>query len=473
MLRLWSKLTPRILRTCATTCTSHCPGGRVQPYSTRSLKQLQQRGLFAEVFPDDSERLQDVLNSSEHCFYSGFDPTADSLHVGNLLVLVALLHCQRAGHDVIAVIGGATGQIGDPSGRRSERAPMEAETVERNVEAIEENLTRVFTNHEQHFWGERNDDEPLSPLRVMNNMEWYSQYSLVDFLAIIGRRFRMSNMLSRTSVQSRLQTSDGMSFTEFTYQVFQAYDWLYLWRRHGCCFQVGGTDQRGNMLSGYEMITGTTEEEVELFGLTVPLITSEEGDKLGKSAGNTIWLDPARTSPFDLYQYFVRRPDADVERLLGLFTFYPLGEVASIMEKHKERPESRHAQKKLAESVTTLVHGKDGLRSAKRVTNAIYSRDPEALVSLADDELRSMFRHSPAVELMMESGMTTLDLAMSAKCFSTEADAVRIMSAGGFHINQRKVTSTDEVVTADSHVLPSGLTLLRVGKKNYYIVKWV
>ncbi|KAF0296711.1 Tyrosine--tRNA ligase, mitochondrial [Amphibalanus amphitrite] len=236
---------------------------------------------------------------------------------------------------------------------------------------------------------------------------------------------------------------------------------------------VGGADQRGNMVSGYELITGTTDEEVDVFGLSVPLITSEEGAKLGKSAGNTVWLDPQRTSPFDLYQYFVRRPDGEAERLLLLFTFYPPAQVAAIMEKHHEKPESRHAQKKLAESVTTLVHGEEGLRSAKRVTNAIYSRDPEALVSLADAELRSMFRHSPVTDLTLRSGMTTLDLAMAAKCFRTEADAARIISAGGFHINQRRVTSTEEVVAADSHVLPSGLTLLRVGKKNYYIVKWV
>ncbi|XP_043199257.1 tyrosine--tRNA ligase, mitochondrial-like isoform X2 [Amphibalanus amphitrite] len=474
MLRLLLRLGPRsTLRSCAASCSIHGSNTIIRAYSTRSLRHLQERGLLSEIFPDDGSRLQDVLNSSEQCFYSGFDPTADSLHVGNLLVLVALLHCQRAGHDVIAVIGGATGQIGDPSGRRTERSPMEVETVEKNASAIEENLRRVFSNHERYFWRERGETDPLPPLRVLNNMEWYSQYSLVDFLAIIGRRFRMSNMLSRASVQSRLQSPDGMSFTEFTYQVFQAYDWLYLWRRHGCAFQVGGADQRGNMVSGYELITGTTDEEVDVFGLSVPLITSEEGAKLGKSAGNTVWLDPQRTSPFDLYQYFVRRPDGEAERLLLLFTFYPPAQVAAIMEKHHEKPESRHAQKKLAESVTTLVHGGEGLRSAKRVTNAIYSRDPEALVSLADAELRSMFRHSPVADLSLRSGMTTLDLAMAAKCFRREADAARIISAGGFHINQRRVTSAEEVVSADSHVLPSGLTLLRVGKKNYYIVKWV
>ncbi|XP_037093566.1 tyrosine--tRNA ligase, mitochondrial-like [Pollicipes pollicipes] len=455
-------------------CTArNIRGARLRWYSSRNLTHLKERGLLSEVFPDDSKRLQDVLNASTQCFYSGFDPTADSLHVGNLLVLVALLHCQRAGHEVVTVIGGATGQIGDPSGRRTERAPLDPETTERNVAAIEENVRRVFTNHERHFWTEHGHTDPLTPLRVLNNADWYSEYSLVDFLSIIGRRLRMSNMLSRTSVQSRLSSTDGMSFTEFTYQMFQAYDWLYLWRKHGCCFQVGGTDQRGNMLSGYELVTGTTDEQVDLFGLTVPLVTTEEGDKLGKSAGNTVWLDAERTSPFDLYQYWVRRGDGDVERLLRLFTFLPPADIDQIMTRHRASPESRLAQKKLAESVTMLVHGADGLRSAKRVTHAIYSRDPEALVGLADAELRAMFRHSPVTELMLTPGLTVQQLAMAAGCFSRDADAARIIEAGGLHINQRRVASTEEVVTADSHVLPNGLTLIRVGKKNFYIVKWV
>jgi len=443
---------------------------QVNHFSSRSLTVLHERGLLAEVFPDDSRRIQDVLNASTQCFYSGFDPTAEALHIGNLLIIVTLLHCQRAGHDVIALIGGATGQIGDPSGRRTERPALEQETLEKNVTGIEENLRRVFTNHERHLWS--GEADPLPPLTVVNNLDWYAEYSLVDFLAIVGRRLRMSDLLSRSSVQARLGGPDGMSFTEFSYQMFQAYDWLYLWRKHGCAFQVGGTDQRGNMLSGYELVRGTTAEEVDLFGLTVPLITTEEGDKLGKSAGNTVWLDPARTSPYDLYQYFVRTPDAEVERLLRLFTFRPLAEIQQVMARHRERPEAWHAQRKLAESVTTLVHGAEGLQSARRVTSAIYSRDPEALVTLSDAELRGMLRHSPVAEMELRKDLTVLELVMAAKCFPREVDAVRIIDAGGLHINQRRVCSGEEVLSPETHVLPSGLTLIRVGKKNYYIVKW-
>ncbi|KAI8040133.1 hypothetical protein M5D96_007563 [Drosophila gunungcola] len=345
--------------------------------------------------------MKQLFTSGQQSIYAGFDPTADSLHVGNLLVIMGLIHCQRSGHRPIALVGGATGLIGDPSGRKTERNQL----------------------------GE----------------------SLIDFVANMGRHFRMGSMLSRSSVQSRLESEDGMSFTEFTYQIFQAYDWLHLLRRHNCCFQMGGSDQTGNLMTGHELI-------------------SREGDKFGKSAGNAVWLDGNKTSPFALYQFFLRMPDSEVEKLLKLFTFIPLPQIEQLMSEHTREPEKRKAQTLLAEDVTLLVHGENGLKQAERVTNALYKGNVEGLAELNLAEIQQTFQGATMVDLMTEPGMSILELAMKAKCFPTETDAVRIINAGGFYVNQKRVQNIAEVLTTGIHILRNGVSLLRVGKRNFYII---
>lgn len=285
--------------------------------------------------------------------YAGFDPTADSLHIGNLLVLMNLLHWQRAGHQVIALVGGATGLIGDPSHRKSERVEIEKYLIEENTKCIANNIKTIFGNHEKHFW--KGKQENLKPLILMNNLDWYTNVNVIEFVRNIGKCFRMGIMLNRSSVESRLNSETGMSFTEFTYQIFQAYDWFQLMKRYKCRFQIGGSDQLGNIMSGYDLITKKENEKV--YGMTLPLITAEGGKKFGKSLRNAVWLSPTKSSSFQLYQYFIRTKDSDVESFLKLFTFLPLNKIAEIVEAHTKSPESRRAQQILAEQVTLLVHG--------------------------------------------------------------------------------------------------------------------
>uniref|UniRef100_A0A3Q4ABE8 Tyrosine--tRNA ligase n=1 Tax=Mola mola TaxID=94237 RepID=A0A3Q4ABE8_MOLML len=370
-------------------------------------------GYLQESFPESAaqDQLPSLLQSGAQTVYCGFDPTADSLHVGNLLAIIGLLHFRKAGHHVLAVLGGATAQIGDPSGKTSERERLSADVVEANTRSIRDSVQRIFTNHELYF---HDSSRKLGTVTVLNNLSWYKDRNAVGFLSEVGRYFRMGTMLSRHSVQSRLRSADGMSLTEFTYQVFQAYDFYHLNQTYGCKIQLGGTDQLGNLMSGHEFIHKVSGEEV--FGLTVPLVTSSVGDKLGKTAGNAMWLNRDRTSPFDLYQFFLRQPDASVEGYLKLFTFLPLAEVERLMEQQREDPGKRLAHKRLAAEVTKLVHGKEGLDSAKRY---------------------------------------------------------RMVSEGAVWINHRRTDNPEQVLVPKHHILSNGLTLLRVGKRNYYIIKWL
>ncbi|XP_059045377.1 tyrosine--tRNA ligase, mitochondrial isoform X2 [Achroia grisella] len=438
-------------------------------YSTRNILKLSERGLYNDIFPNTAaSEITNLLNKSPQCVYAGFDPTASSLHVGNLLVIINLLHWQRGGHNVIALLGGATGYIGDPSGRSTDRVALQSGVIQENIASIKKNLEVVFENHHKYIWPKHEDE--LKPLRIVNNETWYRDINSIQFVSDIGRNFRMGTMLLKQSVQTRINSQIGMSFTEFAYQIFQAYDWLHLLKEYDCRFQIGGSDQMGNISAGHELISRTAKKNV--YGLTLPLVTTEEGDKFGKSAGNAIWLDPQKTSPFSLYQYFVRTKDSEVERLLKLFTFYSSGEIKDIMYKHKQHPEQRYPQTCLADQLTTLVHGEEGLAKALKTTDAIYSKDVKSLVGLSPDDLEQMFQGAPVVTLMLSPGITILELGLKAKCFSTESDAMRIIQAGGFYINHQRMKKIDEIVTESAHILPNLMSLLRVGKRNYYIVKW-
>ncbi|RXM35506.1 Tyrosine--tRNA ligase, mitochondrial [Acipenser ruthenus] len=384
---------------------------------------LNKRGILKDAFPDTAGQLQlpMLLESGSQTVYCGFDPTAESLHVGNLLAIIGLLHFRSAGHNAIALIGGATARIGDPSGKATERETLSEKSIEQNTRGIRDCLERIFTNHE--LYSPRNSKKPLGTVNILNNASWYRGIDVVEFLSTVGRHFRMGTLLSRHSVQSRLKSAEGMSLTEFSYQIFQAYDFYHLNQHHDCRIQLGGTDQLGNLMSGYEFIHKVTEQQV--FGLTIPLVTTSTGDKLGKTAGNAVWLNRDKTSPFELYQYFVRQLDSNAQRqvirsvwgvYLKLFTFLPLPEIEHIMDQHGREPEKRGAQKRLAAEVTKLVHGKEGLESAKRY---------------------------------------------------------QMITDGGVWLNHARVTSPEQVLIPGQHILNNGLTLIRIGKKNFYIVKWL
>ncbi|KYN30486.1 putative tyrosyl-tRNA synthetase, mitochondrial [Trachymyrmex septentrionalis] len=437
-------------------------------YCSRNVLKLHERGMYEDIFPDTStNEIVDLLNKSSQCVYAGFDPTADSLHIGNLLILMNLLHWQRAGHQVIALVGGATGLIGDPSHRKSERIEIERYVIEENIKSITKNIETIFNNHRYYFWKK---ETALKPLIIVNNLDWYTNVNVIEFIKSIGKYFRMGTMLGRSSVQARLNSETGMNFTEFTYQVFQANDWLQLMKNYKCRFQIGGSDQMGNIMSGYDLITKSMRKEV--YGITLPLITAEGGKKFGKSLLNAVWLSPTKSSSFQLYQYFIRAKDSDVEKFLKLFTFIPLNNITEIVKNHMNDPEQRRAQKLLAEQVTLLVHGEDGLLAAKRASAALYEKSIESFVRLNASELIDVFEGATIVDVLSQPGITIYELAKKAKCFKTDRDAERIITAGGFYVNYQKITNLNEVIVPGIHILSNNVSLLRVGKKTYHIVRW-
>ncbi|XP_072291613.1 tyrosine--tRNA ligase, mitochondrial [Eucyclogobius newberryi] len=434
------------------------------------LPHLHKRGVIRDSFPEHAaqDALPALLLSGPQSVYCGFDPTADSLHVGNLLAVIGLLHFRSAGHHVLALLGGATAQIGDPSGKTTEREALSPDAVEANTRSIRESLQRIFTNHELFF---HSGAHRLGTVTVLNNLAWYKDWDVVSFLSRAGRHFRMGTMLSRHSVQSRLKSAEGMSLTEFTYQVFQAHDFHHLHQIYGCKVQLGGTDQLGNLMSGHDYIHKVSGQEV--YGLTVPLVTSSVGDKLGKTAGNAVWLNRDKTSPFELYQFFIRQPDSVIERFLKLFTFLPLAEIERLMGQQREDPSKRLAHKRLAAEVTKLVHGREGLESAKRCTNALYNSSVEALEEMTDEELQELFREAPFHETLYEPGTTVLEACRKVNAIPDGPRGHRMVTEGAVHINHSRADNPDQVLVTKFHILSNGLSLIRVGKKNFYIIKWL
>nr|XP_025735342.1 tyrosine--tRNA ligase, mitochondrial isoform X2 [Callorhinus ursinus] len=390
------------------------------------------RGLFKEFFPERGTKIElpELFDRGTANFpqtiYCGFDPTADSLHVGHLLALLGLFHFQRAGHNVIALVGGATARLGDPSGRTKEREALEPERVRSNARALRQGLEAMVANHEQLFANGRT----WGSFTVLDNSAWYQKQHLVDFLAAVGGQFRMGTLLSRQSVQTRLKSPEGMSLAEFLYQVLQAYDFYYLFQHYGCRVQLGGSDQLGNILSGYEFIHKLTGEDV--FGITVPLITSTTGAKLGKSA-----------------------------------------EIDHIMQLHDKEPEKRGPQKRLAAEVTKLVHGQEGLNSAKRCTQALYHSSTDALEVMSDQELKELFKEASFSELVLDPGTSVLDTCRKANAIPDGPRGYQMITEGGVSINHRQVTNPESVLVVGQHILKNGLSLLKIGKRNFYIIKWL
>lgn len=305
----------------------------------------------------------------------------------------------------------------------------------------------------------------------MNNADWYRDIDVISFLSTVGRRFRLGEMLSRQSVSSRLKSSEGMSFTEFSYQILQSYDWLHLCRNHDCTIQIGGNDQIGNITSGFDLLCAETDARI--WGLTVPLVTTSAGEKIGKTAGNAVWLNPDKFSPFDLYQFFLNLADADVEKYLKLFTFLSDGEITAVLKKHNESLGKRYGQMVLAEQVTCLVHGEFGVEQAKRWTEAFFHGTVDSLTALSVEELQQLFKSAVTIEMILDPGMTVREMCMKAKIFDREVDADRIICQGGLYINYSRTKLPELVLLPNQHILPSNFTLVRLGKKNHFIIKWI
>jgi tyrosyl-tRNA synthetase len=413
---------------------------------------LKERCLFDNL---TSPELPEVLNRPA-TVYAGFDPTSDSLQAGNFVTIMALSHFQRCGHRVVALVGGATGLIGDPSGKSAERVLLSEEQVRHNQEGIHENLSRFL-----------NFDHPTAPAVIVNNYDWLKSFSFIHFLRDVGKHFRMGTMLGKESVRARMDSEDGMSFTEFSYQLLQAYDFLHLHDAHDCRVQIGGSDQWGNITAGIDLVRRLRGAEV--FGVTMPLVCDSNGQKFGKSEGNAIYLDADKTSFFDFYQFFIRTDDRDAIRFLKVFTFVPMDEIEVLERALAEAPERREAQKRLAEEVTRCVHGEDGLQTALRCTGALYG---EAMEGLRATELLAVFADVPSRELPLEEvrGAQVINLAADAGLCSSRGDARRLAQNGGLYLNNRRVEGIDQIVTEDQ-VVDGQVVVLRSGKKRYQLIR--
>lgn len=388
--------------------------------------------------------------------YAGFDPSADSLQAGNYVTIMMLAHLQRAGHKIIALVGGATGLIGDPSGKSVERKMLTIEQVQHNLEGIKENLSRFLKF-----------DDPINPAILVNNYDWYSKVNSIDFLRDICINFRVPQMLAKESVKKRLEATDGgMTFTEFSYQILQGNDFLHLYDTYGCTLEVGGSDQWGNITAGTDLVHRMRGTEV--FGLTFPLVCDSNGLKFGKSEGNAVFLDSRKTSCYDFYQFFLRSMDSDVIRYLRIFTFLPEERILELEKSVREHPEAREAQKVLAEEVTRAVHGDAGLQQALRATNVLFGG---SISGLSADELENIFKNVKSGEVSREDvfGKPIFEVAALAGMTASKGDARRLAQQGGLTLNNEKA-SLDRLFSEDD-LIDDRITILRAGKKNYFVLR--
>ncbi len=421
--------------------------------STGLLDQLEQRGIIEQV--TNRKALEDLLAKPGATIYVGFDPTANSLHVGHMLPALMLARFQRAGHRPIVLVGGATGMVGDPSFRASERQLMSLEEIRANCDAIGKQLSQFVSF------------EGSNAALMVNNVDWTAPVSHLEWLRDVGKYFTVNYMIAKESVRSRLEDRDqGISYTEFSYMLLQANDFLHLFEHHGCTIQGGGSDQWGNITAGIELIRKARAGEA--FGITFPLLTSSSGEKFGKSAGNAVWLDPARTSPYQFYQYWIRTEDADVEKLLKLFTFLEADEIATILATHLQAPEQRVAQKRLAAEMTRLVHGEERLAQAIASSEALFGGE---ISGLSDSDLADIFADVPSFSIeanTIEAGLRLPDLLVRAGAAKSKGEATRLIAAGGVYLNNKRADDAPKMLHKDD-LASESMFVVRVGKKSYYL----
>ncbi|MBI5272715.1 MAG: tyrosine--tRNA ligase [Chlamydiia bacterium] len=413
---------------------------------------LSERGFIEQMTsPDLHEHL-----AKPRKVYIGFDPTADSLHLGNLMGIMALVWFQRFGHTPFALIGGATGRIGDPSGKSTERPVLDDKTLAANVASLAQFFHAIFPNG----YGVR----PV----ILNNNDWLGSVSLVDFLRDVGKHFRVGTMLAKESVRSRIQSDEGMSFTEFSYQVLQGYDFYYLNRHQGVTLQMGGSDQWGNITAGIELNRKLKGES--LYGLTFPLLTRSDGKKFGKSEEGAIWLSAARLSPYHFYQHLFRVSDADVIRLLKVLTFLDLKDIQQIESSMQEAGyEPNTAQKKLAVEVTRFVHGEEGVQAALRVTTGMA---PGSEAQLSAEILREISGDMPHAVLPFQEvvGQKFVDVALRVQLVPSKAEGVRLIKNGGAYLNNERISDPGSVVVKE-HLIDNSYLLISSGKKKKILIK--
>lgn len=414
---------------------------------------LQKRG-FIDGLTSDEIRLCAEKPMKVYC---GFDPTSDSLHLGNLIPIIGLAWFQRCGHTPVAILGGATGMIGDPSGKASERQLLDEETIKNNIEGIRKNLESILDfNH------------PTAKPIILNNYDWFKEFSFIDVLRDVGKYFRVGPMLAKESVRARLNSEEGMSFTEFSYQLLQGYDFLHLYQNYGVTVQLGGSDQWGNITAGTELIRKVLG--VSCHGVTFPLLTRSDGQKFGKSEKGAIWLSPEKVSPYEFYQHLFRMPDADVVRLMCMMTFMEIEEIQyyeQLLKSPGYVPNT--AQKRFAEEVTRIVHGEQGLQIALKVTQGAA---PGSETALDADILESIASDMPSQTLNRVDvvGAKLIDVLVKTGMQQSKGDARRMVKNGGVYINNQKI-SDENALIGPEHLIEERLILLAAGKKNKLLVR--
>ena len=432
------------------------PTSATTPASANALDVLHDRGFVQDV--TDADGLRELFATEQVSYYVGFDPTAASLHIGHLVGIMAMAHLKRLGHRPIALAGGATGRIGDPSFRDAERELLDDAQIDANLDGIRAQLDRII--------GLSDGDGVL-----VDNYDWIRDLTTLTFLRDVGKHFSVNQMIARDSVRKRLtEREQGISYTEFSYQLLQAYDFAVLYDREHCRLQAGGSDQWGNIVAGVDLTRRMHGADV--YGLVWPLVTRSDGRKFSKSDGTAIWLDPDLTSAYAYYQWFINVPDADVIRFLKLFTFLPLDEIATLEEQHTAEPGARVSHRELAREATRIVHGGDGVAAAERATSALFG-DAE-LVDLDDEVLADAFGEAPSVSLprkLLEEGMGLLTLMTEVGASKSNGEARRLVDQGAVRLNNVVVDDTQRIVTPRDLVGATTM-VLKVGKKRYFLARF-
>ncbi|MBQ6746243.1 MAG: tyrosine--tRNA ligase [Bacteroidaceae bacterium] len=426
------------------------------------VEELKWRGMLAQIMPGTEELLQKEMVTA----YLGTDPTADSLHIGHLCGIMMLRHFQRCGHKPIILVGGATGMIGDPSGKSQERNLLDAETLYHNQECIKKQVAKFL------------DFESKEPnaAEMVNNYDWMKDFTFLDFAREVGKHITVNYMMAKDSVQKRLngEARDGLSFTEFTYQLLQGYDFLYLYQTKHCKLQLGGNDQWGNITTGTELIRRTLGIENEAYALTCPLITKADGKKFGKTESGNIWLDPKRTTPYKFYQFWLNVSDEDAEKYIKIFTSLEKETIDALVAEHQQDPGQRVLQKRLAKEVTIMVHSEEDYNAAVEASGILFGNNThDALLKLDEDTLLAVFEGVPQFEVdrnLFAEGVKAVDLfAEHSKVFASKGEMRKLVQGGGVSMNKEKLTAFDQLVT-EQDLLNGKYLLVQRGKKNYFLL---
>lgn len=418
------------------------------------VEELRWRGMLQDIMPGT----EDLLNKEKVAGYIGFDPTGDSLHVGHLTQIMTLIHFQNAGHKPVALVGGATGMIGDPSFKSAERNLLDEATLQHNVACLKKQLGKFLE------FGEGENDA-----QMVNNYDWFKDFKFLDFIRDIGKMITVNYMMSKDSVKKRLEGDNGLSFTEFTYQLIQGYDFYYLWKHHNCKVQMGGSDQWGNIVTGSEMIR--RQDQGTAYAITTQLIKKADGQKFGKTESGAIWLDPKKTSPYKYYQFWLNTSDDDAKNWIKIFTLKPQEEIESIIAEHDAAPHLRLVQKALAKDITIRTHSEEAYETAIKTSEFLFGNGSlEFLNNLDHDAVLEVFEGIPQFQVAkadLAAGINILDLlAVQTQVFPSKGEARKMLQGGGVSINREKATDIEDSIT-DNHLVNNKYIVAQRGKKNY------